>query len=233
MGTEAVWIPALIAAAGVGVQQYNTAQTAKKRDEEIARGIRESGIQQDRTNRAIDENLDELETSRAEPYKKELTDTFMDRIKKKRLLGLEGLNTRGDTSEAYKKGADKAKVGSVGYAGLIADLLAGIDAAGNQRQAEFTNASDVGMDINKFKRNANQDAYLAQLRASRYRDNPWLAILGGGLQGYGAAGGNFGYGGTAKTVPITGGSGVTPGSFNTGIGLDKYAAPYRGLPGRI
>ena len=62
-----------------------------------------------------------------------------------------------------------------------------------------------------------------------------LAILGSGLQGYGAGGGTFGFGGAgaaATGLPVAG-SGVTPGSFNTGFGLDKLAEPYRGLPGRV
>jgi hypothetical protein len=184
MGTEAAWVPAVIALIGAGVQQYNTSQTNKKRDAEIAQGIRKTSEEQKQADRKINENLDKTAKSNVLPFKQDLQQQFMDTIQKKRLQGLAGLDTSGSTSSAYKTGADQAKTGATDYAGTIASLLAGVDAAGNQRQAEGTSAGNLGMDLMRSDRNQEQDTFLAQLRAARHRDNPWLAMAGSGLSGY-------------------------------------------------
>jgi hypothetical protein len=233
MGTEAIWIPIALAAAGAGVNQVNTNRTAKKRDRDIAQGIRDSSAQQQKADSAINENLDELSESRAAPFKDKLQDSFIQRIRANQALGTDNIDSVGGTSDAFKRGSTKAKTGAIDYAGVIADLLSSVDAAGNQRTAERKSSNNTGMDLLKFKRNSEQDSFLAQMRAARHRDNPLLAILGAGLSGAAVGGGFGGGGGVPAAAPIAAGSGVTPGSFNTGLGLDKLAEPYRGLPGRV
>jgi len=230
MGTEAAWIPAVVALIGAGVQQYNTSQTAKKRDQDIARGIRDSAEQQKKANLKVGENLNKLEDSRVLPFKEDLQQTFLNTVNKKRLQGLSGLNTAGQESDAYKSASGKAKTGAIDYAGLISSLLAGVDAPGNQRQAEGTAAGTLGMDLSVLDRNSDQDSFLAQLRAARHRDNPWLSIAGAGLSGYATGMAGAGYGGGSTAVPAA--TGV--GQYNTGIGLDKLMydpGAYRGIAG--
>ena len=41
MGTEAAWVPLVVAALGSGVQAYNVRQTAKEADAVAAQGIRQ------------------------------------------------------------------------------------------------------------------------------------------------------------------------------------------------
>jgi len=234
MGTEAGWVPLVVAAIGAGVQQYNTSQTAKKRDAEIARGIRESSKQQQAANQKIGENLNQLEKSRVDPYQQDLNQIFLDKIQKKRLMALNGLeSTPGAMSDAYKTATNTAKTGAIDYGELVSSLLSSIDAAGNQRQAESNKKNDTGMDLLKFKRNSDQDSFLAQLRASRIRDNPLLSIVGSGLSGYasgmGYSGAGVGGDGFGGVIPDMAGS----GEFNTGLGLDKYMMKnnYRGING--
>ena len=203
MGTEAAWIPLVVSLVAAGAQQYNSSQTAKKRDADIAQGIRNSANQQKKADSAINENLDDLSKSRVEPFKNELQDQFIQRIRAKQALGTDNIDSAGGVSDAFKKGSVNAKTGATDYAGVIANLLSSVDAAGNQRTAEKTSAGNTGMDLLRFGRNSEQDAFLAQMRAARHRDNPWISIAASGAQGYasGLAGGGFGGGTTSARPP--------------------------------
>ena len=130
-----------------------------------------------------------------------MQDQFIQRIRAKQALGTENLDSAGDTSDRFKRGSANAKTGAIDYAGLISNLLSSVDAAGNQRTAERKSAGDTGMDLLRFKRNSEQDSFLAQMRAARHRDNPLLSIVGAGLSGASAgyAGGGFGGGSPATT----------------------------------
>jgi hypothetical protein len=211
MGTEAAWVPLVISLVAAGAQQYNSSQTAKKRDADIAQGIRNSANEQKKADSAINNNLDNLSESRAAPFKDELQDQFIQRIRAKQALGTDNLDSVGGTSDAFKRGSAKAKVGATGYAGIIADLLSTVDAAGNQRTSERNSAGNTGMDLLRFGRNSEQDSFLARLRAARHRDNPWLAIAASGAQGYasGLAGGGFGGGGSPAATGVVNPNGVT------------------------
>ena len=190
-------IPIVLALASTAATTYNTNQTAKKRDADVARGIRENSKKQEQADQKINQNLDEMEGSRSIDFRDELQASFLDTIAKKRLQAQAGLDTAGGTSSAYKDAAGGAKVASSAYGGKIANLLAGIDAAGNQRQSENSGKIDLGMDLNKFGRDAEQNSFLAQLRAARHRDNPWISMGAAGLSG--AAAGYGGGGSGTKT----------------------------------
>ena len=227
MGAE-VLIPIALSLAAGGVQQYNTNKTAKKRDRDIARGIIDSGKQQQAADQRIGRNLDELEVSRSEPFKDTLQGQFINRINASRQLGLSNLDRGGGVSDAFTEGVGGAKTGAIDYAGVIANLLAGVDAPGNQRQAEQKGKGDTGMDLLRFKRNADQDTFLAELRARRHRDNPWLAIGASGLSGLasGMAGSGFG-GSPGAAVPGISGTSAVP------IGVNPNPNIFNNPPPRI
>ncbi len=195
MGAAAV--PIAIAVAGASVNEYNTRRTARKQDEDIARGIMKTSATQREANQKINQNLDKLSESTSEPFKETLEGQFIDRVNKARTQALSGLNTPGGVSDAFTDSAADAKTGAIDYAGLISSLLAGVDASGNQRQAENADFGNLGEDLNILGRNADQDSFIAQLRASRHRNNPYLSVLGAGLSG--AATGD-GFGGVADQI---------------------------------
>ena len=223
MGSEALWVPIVMSLASAGVNEYSNRKTASKRDRDIAAGIRKTSETQEKANQRINQNVDELSKSTAQPHKDTLQGQFIDRINKVRKQALSGLNTEGGTSDAYRDAAGNAKVGAIDYGGAISSLLAGIDAAGNQRQAENKEFGNTGEDLLKFKRDADQDSFIAQLRASRHRNNPLLGILSAGLSGAAmgtAAGGFSGFGGSGPAA-----SGVATGQVLPPVGAPAFVPP--------
>ena len=196
MGTEALWVPLVLSAAGAGLSEYNQRKTAKKQDADIAAGIRKNAETQQKANAKVNENLNFIEESKAKPFKDTLQGQFLQRINQEKRAGLAGFDQVGNVSDAYKSGVSSAKTGAIDYGRLVSDLLSGVDAAGNQRQAEVARSGDLSMDLSKFGRDISQDEYLARLRAARHRDNPWLSIASSALKGAGSSyGGEGGWGG--------------------------------------
>ena len=187
MGSEAVWVPIVASLVSAGVNEANNRSTARKRDRDIAEGIRKNSETQKKANAKIGKNLDFIEDSSASEFKDTLQGKFLNQLNRQKAAGLAGLDTEGGTSDAFNRGQDAAKTGSIDYAGNIADLLSGIDAAGLQRNAEGFNSGDLGMDLGVLERNSDQDSFLSQLRASRHRNNPLLSIAAAGISGAGGA----------------------------------------------
>ena len=194
MGAE-VLVPLLISAVGKGVSEFSNRRTANRQDREIAEGIRKSSAKQREATQGIDKNLNFLEESSAQPFQDTLQSQFIDRINKARALGTDNLDRAGGVSSAFKTASASGKGEATDFAGKIASLLAGVDAAGNQRQAEGFRAGDLGMDLNRLGRDSEQESFLARLRASRIRPSFPLSIIAGGLQGAASAKAAGGFGG--------------------------------------
>lgn len=181
MGAAA--LPLVLSVLGAGVGEFSNRRVARQRDRDIAAGIRKTTATQEDANRRIKQNLDLLEKSRAEPFKETLQGQFLDRIRQQRSTALAGLDTPGATSEAFKSATAEAGTGAIDYAGVLADLFSSIDAPGFQRSEEGFRAGDLGMDLSRLTRDADQDTFLARLRASRRRPSFGLGLLSAGLSG--------------------------------------------------
>jgi len=195
MGASAA--PIIISLLAAGTSEANNRRTARQRDRDIAAGITKTSAAQREGTQKINENLNQLEKSRPEPFKETLQGQFLDRIRKQKGNALAGFDTAGGTSTAFKDSVSNAKTGAIDYGSVISDLLSGIDAAGLQRQSEGFKANDLGMELSKLNRGADQDAFLARLRAGRRRPNFGLSLLSAGLSG--AAGAAAG-GGSSRSV---------------------------------
>lgn len=201
MGTEALWIGAALAAAGGAVNEVNNRRTARKQDEELARGIRENAKVQREANERLNTVVDKTAESSAEPFRSERMNSMQQRIANKRAQALASIAQGGNTSDAAKAMEAAAGVTATDYAGGLADLFSIIDAAGEQRLAEGNLRSNASMDLSRLSGDAGQNTFLAQMRARRHRPNPLLGIAGAALSGAGTAyaSGGFGGGGPSHT----------------------------------
>ena len=194
MGAE-VLVPLILSGLSAGAKAFNINRTAKKQDRELAEGIRKSSAKKQEATQRIDKNLNFLEESSAQPFKDDLQSQFIARINQARALGTDNLDRPGNVSSAFTKASTGAKGQATEFAGQIASLLAGVDAAGNQRQTEGFRAGDLGMDLKRLDRDADSEDFLARLRASRIRPSFPLSVLSGVLDGGASAAASGGFGG--------------------------------------
>jgi hypothetical protein len=200
MGTEALWIPAVLSAVGAGVQAHETDQTAKRADETAAQGIRLQNDQQRLADSRVAQEVNKLQGSTPEDSERRATDAFMEQLKRTRSQA-HGEDTLGATSSAYN--ADSAKAGADidQYGKNRASVLGRINAPGLQRTAENVSRSRAGTDLGLISRAANADQFLTQLRLQGNHANPWAMAAGQVIGSVGsgmASSGGYGSSGPTK-----------------------------------
>ncbi len=183
MGAAA--LPIALTLAGGAVSEFSNRRTAKKQDREIAQGIIKQGKIQDESKAALDKTLNFAESSQPEPFRADLQGNF---LKQLRAAGASvNDDTPGGVSDAFKSRSTAAKGESNALAESVAGLFARIDAPGQQRQAEQFRFGDNAITNSILARNSAQEDFLARLRASGIRPNPFLKVAGSALMGAGGA----------------------------------------------
>lgn len=218
MGTEAVWVPAVIAAVGAGVQAKEANDTARDTDEAAAQGIRLQSGKQREADARVAQEVNQLQSSTPEDSQREATDAFMQQLRRTRGQA-HGAGAVGATSDAYTTDSARAASDVDQYGANRAGLLGRINAPGLQRTAENVSRLRAGTDLGLISRAANADQFLTQLRLQNTRPNPWVMAGGQVLQGAGSGMASGGYGTGATTVP-------------TG-GVKRYDAPVNGFNTRV
>ncbi len=193
MGTEAVWVPLVMAAVATGASVYNTRQTERRQDNALAQQIRnQSSRQRDADAKAAELIRREAGSSDADERQTALG-KFTEQIQRARGNAERPLQTVGAVSDAYKKAGSDAALGMTSTATNFADLVSRIDAPMQQRQNDALARGRYGTDIDMIRRFASGDDYLDQLRLRSIRRNPWIDAGASMLNGYaGAYGGGGG-----------------------------------------
>lgn len=193
MGTEALWIPAVVAAVGAGVQAKETHDVAKEQDEAAAQGIRTQAGRQREADARVAQEVNELQSSSPEESQREATDAFMQQLKRTRSQA-HGGGSVGAVSDAYNADSAGASAAVDQYGTTRAGLLGRINAPGLQRTAETVSRLRAGSELGQIGRNAAGDQFLTQLRMGQIRANPWMMAGGQVLQGAGQGMASSGYG---------------------------------------
>lgn len=186
MGTEALWIPAVLAAVGTGVTAYNADRTAKKQDNALAQQIVGQSRQQADADAKVNEQVRELGTSTAADERAQRLGQYFDIVANNRASQQAGLTPAVGSDRFQAAAADTAKA-TAGYTGKMADLMSRVDAATLQRQGEGFGYGRLGTDLNLIGRAASGQGFLDQLRASRIKRNPWLDAAAAAANGAGSA----------------------------------------------
>jgi len=225
------WVAVGVAVASAAVSAYNTSKTAKKQDRAAAEGISKQAEQQRLANARLNETLQFFEKSNSGDIREQLSDRYAKAVKLKQNQALAGLDTAGDSSEAYKDRAKSGSADTLARAGGFGDLFARIDAPGDQRVQEGYQRGDLGSDLGVFARNSSAIDYLTRLKAGGISRSPWLDIAAAGLSG---AGKGIASKGTTGSVPAgTGAASVynqNAGALLPGQDAFNYD-PYRGTAG--
>lgn len=195
--TAAVLIASAIAA---GASTYNTNRTLSRQDDEAARGILNQSRIQRETDQRVNEQVDELEGSRsADERAKRLAD-YMGAVQRVRRKTNAGLDDTGAYGEAFTEAATAAKGRLAAQGAQRADLMAGIDAPGLQRQGEAFDFGRLATDIGLLGRESAGADWLTRLRMQGIRRSPGIdalasfasGVASGAAQGGGGAAANTG-----------------------------------------
>lgn len=167
------WWAIGVAVVSAGVQMYNTDQTAKRQDRQLAESIRNQSAEQQKADSKIRDMLKDLGGSNSKDEEKERMDQYLNTLQ----MGAQanGINQgAGGFSDAYRADAAAAAEGLDAFGKQRAGLLARTDAPGLQRVNEGILFDNTAMDIRGIGRNADQQAYLDELALRGIKPNPWL-----------------------------------------------------------
>ena len=195
MGTEAIWIPAVLAAVGSGIQANETARTARREDEEAAQGIRTQSGRQREADARVAQEVNKLQGSSPEESQREATDAFLGQLRRTRSQA-HGEQQVGAVSDAFNTDSARANADVDQYGVNRAGVLGRINAPGLQRTAENVSRSRAATDLGLIGRASEGDQFLTQLRLQNVRANPWTMAGGQVIAGAGsgmAANGGYGY----------------------------------------
>lgn len=212
MGTEALWVPLLLSAAGAGVSGYNSYDAAKRQDRAAAAGIRQQQARQQEANARINQELGSLEKSNPNAEREMATDEFLQQLRATRGAA-EGPSSVPTASGRAAQEAATGKAAIANYGQERGRTLAGIAAPTRQRQAEGRGLSRMGSDVAQTANFAQGDKFLNDLRIKSIQKDPWLDALGTVLSAAGAAYGMAGAGAGAGL-----GTGSSTSSVFNGVG---------------
>ena len=182
-----------LAAASAGTQYYNTQQTAKRQDTQLAESLRSQGAKQREADALVADKVTEMQGSTAESDRRQALDSYIAALRKGKGNSEAGLAPLVG-SDRFKADAAAAAEGVQNYGEKTAGLMARMDAPSMQRQREATGYGRLASDIGLIGRESRGQAFIDDLRLRAIRRNAGLDLLSGLLGAAGAAAGGLGGG---------------------------------------
>lgn len=205
MGTEAAWVPAVIAAVGAATSAYTTKKAADNQDQIAAEGIRAQGARQLQADQRINEELKAMEGSNPDAERQKSLDDYMATLQEAKA------QRAGDTNVAqagsrYQADQKTSQAGIQNFGAKAADILSRIAATNNQRRNESIDIARMNSDVGGISRDAGADAFLTNLKYNAQRPNPWGLAAGQVAQGVAqgmASSGSYGSAPSMQANPAT------------------------------
>ena len=242
MGTEAFWIPAVLAAVGTGVQQVNQMNATSRANNAETQAI---ANQQNIRQQANDETkalTQQISQNSPQQIANQETSNFVNTLRQNEAGSTQGGSTSGNAnnfgqsvsslapslagaSSRYKSGTAQAQKDVQQYGQTQAQQMGSIDAAVRQRQNEGLALGTLGTNLNLLGAQSGAQGFVDQLRAQAAgQSNPWANLFGGILQKGGAAAAANGWltpGATSAAGQVT--DSISPSGFlNQGGYLVNY-----------
>lgn len=211
MGAE-ILIPLALAAAGTGVDMYNTKRTNDKRDDLAVQGLKRQQEHQRNADARVSQQIGALEQSSPEASRDQALTGYLEQLRAQRGAATGGVQNVPGASKRYAADVDTNQAAIGNYGQRVAGTLSRIQAAGRQRQQEGIGTGRMMADVAGIARNASGDDTVNRMRVAGVQANPWLTALSGVLKAAGMA-----YGATAGAGAA--GQGVAEGAVGgTGAG---------------
>lgn len=163
-----------LAAASAGASYYNTQNTAKKQDRQLASQIRNNADKQKQASERTNKLVDEYAASNPDKAKATLRDQYLGQLRAATSQTTGGLAAPGQASDRFKSEAKAAALGLDESAAIDSDLAASLDSVKRQREDEGIASNRAATDLGLIARASQGDNFLDQLRLQAIRRNPGL-----------------------------------------------------------
>lgn len=203
------WVAVGVALAGVAIQTVNTNRTAKRRDRQLAKEIDQTTAKGREAAKRTDQLVDKFDTAEPRTQAANLKLQYLQQLQAAAPGTNNALAANGDVSDRYASEAQAATAGLAENADITAGLAGRIDAARRQREDEGVEVNRANNDIGLIAQRMRNDSFSNNLALGQIQDNPYLAALAAGMQGYGAgaAGGTGKATAAGKQTKFTSGAG--------------------------
>jgi hypothetical protein len=237
-GTEAFWVPALLAAAGTGVNYVNTQSANARQQAGEVQTIQDQEKLQQQGNSQVKALTNQIAQNTPNQLAAQATGKYVD-VLRKNAAGTQKGGSGGasilfgqptsslpptiNAGSRYKADAAASQNQTEDYGSQLAGEMGQIDAATRQRQNEGLAANTLGTNLNLLGAQSYTQNFADQLRAQAAgQASPWMTLLGGVLQGTAGALSKNSF---AKKSNVFGGGGYTTGGapLDAGSGLTTDA----------
>lgn len=234
--TAEEWAALAVSAAAAAGEYYNTQQTAKRQDRQLAASITNQTAIQKKANQRVNQTIQQLQGSTSDQARQQRLADYMGTLQKGKAKITAGLTGQPVGGATFQADAANAAQQAQDYGQQTAGLLSRIDAPAVQRQAEGTDYGHLATDLSQIGMQSQGQAFLDRLRLAAIRRNAKIDLAAGLLGAAGGAmGGSGGGNGALDTsldpnTPYYGpGSTIAYGQFggNTGPALSR-TTPYYG-----
>lgn len=201
MGTEALWVPALLAAAGTGANYVNTQNANKRQQAGEVQTIADQQKLQGQGNAQVKALTTQIANNTPTQLAAQATGKYVDVLRKNAAGTQKGgsggasilfgqptssLPTNINAGSRYNADTAASQNETEDYGNQLATTMGGIDAATRQRQNEGLAANTLGTNLNLLGAQSQTQSFADQLRAQAAgAGSPWLSLLGGVLSGTG------------------------------------------------
>ena len=237
MGTEAFWIPALIAAAGSGVSAVNQSNANARQQQGEVQTIADQQKLQAEGNGQVKALTQQIARNTPDQLAKQATGQYVDVLRKNAAGTSTGAGNKADVlfgaptsslptgikgNARYNADTANSQDETEKYGSDLAGEMGQIDAATRQRQNEGLAMNTAGTNLNLLGAQSYTQNFADQLRAQAAgQQSPWLSLIGSVLQNTGntmsknaaPAGGGTGLKGGDQYINANG-----PNPFGTNIG---------------
>ena len=189
MGTEAFWVPAVLAAVGTGASAYNSISANQRSQAQEAQGIQQQQALRQQAAGMVNKTIQNVAASNPAALQRQATGDFVSQLRTNAgatnptlggTQGTPGANPR------FAQDVNAANNTVQQFGNTQAGDLATMSAAVRQRQQEGLAAGTLQTNLGLVGAQGGSDAFLTQLRAATAgQQNPWLT-MGAGLVSGGA-----------------------------------------------
>lgn len=221
MGTEGLWIPAVMALVGAGVQTYNTRKTAKRQDRALADSINRSAEKGRKADETVRERI--TQTAQADPraLREERLAKYTGALKAGAGASSDGMAPVAGASDRFNQDIAEAALGVSKYGANRAGLQSTADSIGLLQQEEGYGRARTATELAMLDRSTRAQQFIDGLKIkSAGQRNPYLDAAGGVISGLGSTwGSSMGAAGSqAATAGAAGGDAFFRGGGLSGWG---------------
>jgi hypothetical protein len=223
-------IPLALAAASEGLNYYNQSNTNNKQQDAEKNALLDQQAKQKQAAGIVQNQVNNVAKSTPQAEQAAATQGFINTLRSNAGTSAAMNPAVTGANKRYNTDTAAATSGANDYSTGLANSMAGIVAPQRQRMDEGQGFQDTATQVGGVQQQAQQQAFIDQLKAKSIQENPWMT-LGSKVLGL-AAGATTGLGGAGSGLFNSGNLGLSTGTA-AAPQVGNYARYAVNLPGGI